>query len=240
MSFGSRGVDATTAASCEALRARLAARWLGHDGLTAWSPKCAIVLHASDAGYLREVGEGGRDTVASAVVDRHDGRITARRIDVRATQANWQAVALGHELSHVVLADRFAHRPLPRWVDEGIAILADSAAKQGLHLRDFETARAARDDFRLLELITLDGYPRAGRWGTFYGQSASLVKYLVAQSGESRFLDFVEVALNDGYEQGLRQVYQLGVAELENRWRADVRRPSGTAAQSPAVAVVSR
>ena len=207
-------VDRQTADTCERLRAQLCRRWLGDDD-ACWQPKCHVVIHPNDASYLREVGDAGRSTVASALVERDKGRIALRRIDVRDTSLG----AFGHELAHVVLADRFAREPLPRWVDEGIAMLADSAEKQRRHARDFEQALSNRAEFRLVELLGMGDYPAPGRWGAFYGQSASLVNYLVEQSGEAQFLAFVAASLDAGYEQGLKQVYGLDFAQLERRWR---------------------
>jgi hypothetical protein len=218
-SYGVSGVTSETATACEALRSQLAARWLT-DADQPWSPKCNLVLHTSDEGYLREVGAAGRSTAASTLVDRTAGRVTLRRIDVRANRAGWQAGALGHELTHVLLADRFARHALPRWVDEGVAILADTSEKQRRHRADLEQALAARREFRLIELVTLSDYPEAHRWGTFYGQSASLVEYLVARFGERSFVEFVQAAGEHGYEQALARAYQLSSAELERQWRA--------------------
>jgi hypothetical protein len=192
---------------------------------TPWIPKCDIVLHPTDEAYLREVGSGGRNTAASSLVDRQQGRIVLRRIDIRSTQSNWQMAALGHELTHVVLADRFEGRSLPRWIDEGMAILADPDEKQLRHRNDLKKAIAARAEFRVLELVTLADYPAAQRWGTFYGQSASLVQFLVDQAGPEQFVGFVEVALDRGYDQGLRQVYHFGIADLERRWHAQLNAP---------------
>ncbi|MEX2113843.1 MAG: hypothetical protein WD845_11695 [Pirellulales bacterium] len=181
-----------------------------------------MVIHPTAASYLAEVGSAGRSTVASALVQREAGRIALRRIDVRDTSHG----AFGHELAHVVLADRFTREPLPRWVDEGIAILADSADKQRRHARDFAEALSNRAEFRLVELVAMEDYPPAGRWGAFYGQSASLVSFLVQQAGEQQFLDFVAAALESGYQQGLRETYDMSIAQLERRWRTHAQRNS--------------
>jgi hypothetical protein len=219
-------VDRQTAEACEQLRASLCQRWLGDPSSKRWQPKCYVVIHPNDASYLREVGHAGRSTVASALVERDQGQIASRRIDVRDKSMS----AFGHELTHVVLADRFKQEPLPRWVDEGIAMLADSADKQQRHARDFEQALANRAEFRLVELLGMAEYPAPGRWGAFYGQSASLVNYLVQQSSEAQFLNFVAASLDDGYEQGLQQVYGLTFPQLERRWRTHAQQAATSAA----------
>lgn len=230
LNYAPHAVERATAERCEQLRERLVRRWLGDaEAFTPWSPKCDIVLHPSDASYVREVGSGGRSTVASALVDRRSGRVVLRRIDVRATEPDWQSRALCHELTHVVLADRFPDQAVPRWADEGAAILADSADKRKRHRRDLKHALSRQAEFRLLELVALEDYPPQGRWGTFYGQSASLVEYLVDHhGGEEQFLEFLDLSFEQGYERASRHVYQLGMLEIEKQWREHLRRPSAT------------
>jgi hypothetical protein len=244
--YGTAPLTAEAAQECEALRVTLIKRWGGDLAGAGWSPKCQIVLHPSDAAYLREVGAAGRDTVASSLVERKQGRIVSRRIDIRANQPQWQTRALGHELSHVILADRFAGQPVPRWVDEGIALLADPAEKRAQHLVDLGNAVKIHSEYRVLELVTLANYPATQRWGTFYGQSMSLVQFLVDQGGTEQFLRFVELAMEQGYERGLQTVYRIGIADLERRWLASVAaRPrdgktiASVAAELPAVVAFS-
>jgi hypothetical protein len=209
---------------CEQMRRELALRWLGEEAKRGWSPKCEVVLHATVDSYLQEVGRGGRNTVASSLVDRDGGRVMRRRIDLLAANARWSVSTLGHELTHLVLADLSAEKNLPRWLDEGIAILADSPTKQVQHRQDLKRALQSGGEFRLLELVSLGDYPSAERWGAFYGQSASLVQYLVEQRGEQQFVAFVQLALADGYDRGLQQVYGCAIPELERRWRAQLSR----------------
>ena len=237
LSYGTTPVSSQTAAACERMRERLTRQWLCNaPGLSdapakAWSPKCDLVLNPTDAAYLREVGNGGRSTVASALVDRKGGHIALRRIDVRATRSDWLTSALPHELAHVVLCDRFVDEALPRWLDEGIAILADPQQKRQQHQRELERAVAGGSQFRVAELFALADYPPAERWGTFYGQSASLVEYLVAQQGHGRFVEFVELSQAHGYDDALRRIYRFGIGELERRWHAELAAPSATASR---------
>jgi hypothetical protein len=228
LNYGRAPVGAETAEACERRREAITRQWLGPATPGAWSPKCHLVLHTSDAGYLREVGSGASQTTASALVERQEGQIVLRRIDVRAACSDWQSAALGHELAHVVLADRFAAEPLPRWLDEGMAILADSHRKRAEHQRSLERALAQGSQYRVAELLSLDDYPTPRQWGTFYGQSASLVAYLVAQRGHARFVEFVELALEHGYDVALERVYELNVGELERRWHRAMTAPAET------------
>jgi hypothetical protein len=241
MIYGTRAVDAATAQACEELRSKLYVKWTGDESPASWQPKCDVVLHPNDASYLREVGGGAASTLASSLVDQQRGQIRLRRIDVRTANSDWIASALPHELTHVILAQRFAGRTLPRWIDEGVAIQADPAGKRSAHKQDLRGALASRTAFRLVELFTLEQYPAAHRWGTFYGQSASVVEYLVAQKSPAAFVEFVELALENGYDASLRQIYGIaGVAELERNWNSQALRPAPSGAPDRSGAAIGR
>lgn len=208
----------------EAMRQELTRQWLGSgERASAWSPKCDVVLHSTAAAYVKAV-PGGEQTVGSSLINTAAGEVVGRRIDIRADRAGWLDAALAHELTHVVLADHFADGRLPAWADEGMAVLADTNAKQDAHYRDLRAAQSLGSAFRLVELFALDGYPSPGRQAAFYGQSASLVRYLLTRGNTRQFIQFVGAAATDGYDSAARSVYGLqGIAELERRWLQDVR-----------------
>jgi len=212
------------AASFEALRKELCRTWQPATESSTWQPKCHIVVHPSLDGYLKEVGPGGRQTVGSSLVDFDKGAITRRRIDIRGDKSDWFTEAVAHEMTHIVLADRFIQVPIPHWADEGMAILADTAAKRQRHSKDMTDAMASGRSFRVAELLTLDGYPQPARMGAFYGQSASLVEFLVTLGTKEQLVDFVDHATVHGYDAALRKTYQIAsVGDLEKRWRGHLR-----------------
>ncbi|HVA44981.1 MAG TPA: hypothetical protein VNH11_01225 [Pirellulales bacterium] len=205
------------------MRSNLARQWLGSQQREeGWRPKCDIVLHSTADAYLRAV-PGGEQTVGCSLINTEAGEVVGRRIDIRADRPGWLDAALAHELTHVVLADHFADRCLPAWADEGMAVLADSDSKQGAHQRDLRTAHSRGSAFRLVELFALEGYPSPDRQAAFYGQSASLVRYLVARGSPHQFTRFMSTAAADGYDAAVRTIYGLqGIADLERRWLQDV------------------
>lgn len=220
------------AAECEQARQQIVHFWLEESDFATWSPKCDIVLHATDGEYLAEVGVQGKATVASTVIDDRRGKIHARRIDIRGTRSDWRQSALPHELTHVVLADRFAGKTLPRWADEGMALLADPGDKQSRHDAELGTALARGQSYRLIELMELRDYPAPHRWGAFYGQGISTVRYLVERDSPQRFLEFLDVAIADGAEAALQKVYGIpSIAACETLWL--IERNSGRQAPTP-------
>jgi hypothetical protein len=195
-------------------------------------------LHADRQSYLAAVGVPAAETAGSSLVRRTAKGIAERRIDLRGDRADYLTAALPHELTHVILADRFAGRQLPRWANEGMAILADPAEKRELHRRDLISGCTQGTLIRLSELLALDGYPPADRWPVFYGQSVSLVEYLVDLATSRQFAIFLEHAYEGGFDQALRRNYGIrDVDELDRRWRASLRATAvGKTASSPLVA----
>ena len=173
-------------------------KWLGGEPAGPWTPKCKIALYSSQQSYVGSVGRGSERTVGSSLVDVAAGRITGRRIDLLGDGTPYLSAALPHELTHAVLKDRFATTQLPRWADEGTAILADSQAKQARHLKDLKDSFARRSTFDAAALLTMDGYPQSDRWGVFYGQSVSLVKFLSEEKTSVQFVQFIEKANSVG------------------------------------------
>lgn len=207
----------------ETLRNALRAKWLGDDSPATWNPLCQIVLHSNRRGYVEAVGRGSDRTVGSSSVKTSKDQIVARRIDLLEADTDFLRAALPHELTHVVLSDKFLSNPLPRWADEGIAMLADPRAKQGRHRNDLRIAFANGTVVHTAALLTMEDYPRPDRFGAFYGQSASLTEFLVKRKTPSLFVDFIERARREGYDSALRRCYEIdGIGELDRQWRVDL------------------
>lgn len=206
---------------CEALRRSLCRTWFGDRRVPDWSPKCDVVVHATKASYLRAVGQDQFATVGSSRIDTSGEKVTLRRLDILASRAGWFATTVPHELTHLIMADEFGAGELPAWADEGMAVLADPPAKQSLHARDFRAGRLNGSTSRLASFVGESSYPSAKTVAVFYGQSASLVKYLVARGSPTDFVRFLHLAEKEGYDAALTAVYRLGgVHVLEREWLA--------------------
>jgi hypothetical protein len=211
----------------EALRTRLNSQWLGDLPDAGWSPRCQVVLHGSRRAYVNASGRGSESTAGSSLVNTSGSRITSRRIDLLGDREEYLTAALPHELTHVILRDRFVADEPPVWADEGVAILADPLAKQGRHQQDLAESHENNTGFSTGELLATSSYPRPDRIGAFYAQSASLVRFLVSQENPERFVEFLEQASLQGYDAALRKCYGVdGVVELDRKWRQHLRTPS--------------
>jgi hypothetical protein len=220
-SFDRRFSAAQVLALAEQQRSHLYWHWQETAEPADWTPRCQIVVHASRASYTSAVGRGSEATFGSSWLDNRNKKCCGRRIDLLADRQG-NLSALPHELTHIVVSDMMGNRTPPRWLDEGIALLADSVDKQNRHANDLRTARGNRLTMRLAELVRLEGYPAPQRVPAFYAQSASVTAFLARRAKPGQLLVFTQMALDKGYDEALREVYQLdGVTALEKAWLDD-------------------
>jgi len=222
------------ARSCEQRRTELLRDWLTVDASAAgtdWTPRCTITIHQNKGGYQRALGAGAGASVGCTTIRVQGRAICERRIDVRADADAWHVDALPHELTHVVLADRFGNRPLPLWADEGIGVLSESVAKQ--QKRD-EAALRAEGRTQPVTPANLLYDARATAKippDAFYARSADLVALLIARRDRPTFLSFLEEQQARGSEAALRKTYGIeGVAQLQKMWNERSAVASGPAA----------
>lgn len=214
------------ASQAEKLRDELREGWLGTTAKENWVPRCQIVVFGRRSDYVAAVGRGSEQTVGSSLISVQNGAIIARRIDLLLEPgSDIRQAALPHELTHVVLRDRFPGSPLPRWADEGASLLADPPDKQQRHRRDWRSAASRGSALALDELFNMRGYPRRENIGNFYGQSAAVVEYLISLADRPRFLQFLKVANESNYDRALRECYDLdGVVAMERMWQRPLTR----------------
>ncbi len=210
---------------CERLRTHLTAQWIGASDAASWTPQCELVFHPQASSYTRFLGAGSEQSAGCTTVKLNGGKVAVRRIDLRADSPQRLASALPHELTHVIVADVFADRQIPRWADEGVAVLAEAANRQEVLANSWQNTISRDGLFSVRELLNVQVYPDVSRRGAFYGQSASLVRFLVAQGTPDQFVRFVRRSFGaGGYDAALKDVYQIdGVAQLETLWVDHVR-----------------
>jgi hypothetical protein len=98
-------------------------KWSGGAG-PSWKPVCEVFIHPTGDDYSKATKQAatapGHSTIKCA-----QGKVVARRMDLRADEPNLLGGTLPHEVTHVVLGDLFADINLPRWADEGMAVLSE-------------------------------------------------------------------------------------------------------------------
>jgi Peptidase MA superfamily len=215
------------AESCETWRQRLRTTWISEPDNADWSPKCDVYVHPHRAAYNQSLNRPGDLSVGSTIMNFDQQRTVFRRIDVRADAGDWSNAALPHELTHVVLGERFGGRALPRWADEGIAMLSESADKHHVRLVSLQEILTKQQTLSMAELVATARLPQPHLRDAFYGQSLALSSLLIRKSTPARFADFLEESLLVGFDQALQHHYDLrGVSSLQREWDDWTRRPA--------------
>ncbi len=171
----------------ERARTEVYKTWFGREPAGPWQPKCVICLYPPSQPSARAAGQGPASPGHSATGLR-GGRVVSRRIELRGDAPDLVEAVLPHEITHVVMADRYTLRPLPRWADEGIAILSEPAVKKYAHLRNLGRHVRFGPLFSAQQLMAMRCYPPGDMWGLFYAESVSLVDFLVQRCGPQAFL----------------------------------------------------
>tara|TARA_R110002049_G_scaffold288534_1_gene471095 strand:- start:6050 stop:6886 length:837 start_codon:yes stop_codon:yes gene_type:complete len=206
---------------CESLRVELTRVWCNKT-IATWNPPCEIRIHATLASYVHSVGPGGAQTLGSSLIQVNAGRTLSRRIDLLVDPTG-ELPALPHELTHVVLSDRFDGQQPPHWLDEGAAMMADTDHKRSLHERDCREALRQGSAMPLSVLFSLEQFTSAEQMAAFYGQSASLTKFLCTKGGIQDVTRFGVDAMRVGYQQALKDNYKIAsVMELEHQWKQSI------------------
>ena len=214
----------STLRQCEDARRELTKTWNVVESEREWSPKCAICIHRDRMSYTKAIGMEGAQTEGSSSIQVDKGQVVGRRIDLFSASKGFLP-ALKHELTHVVIADRFKGQVPPHWFDEGIAMLADQREKQLLHLRDCFESVGTRRSLPLEKLLSLEQFQSAEQMAPFYGQSLTLVSMLAEKQPASVLVDFAIDAKSLGYAAALKKHYDIGsVKSLEKEWLAYVQR----------------
>jgi hypothetical protein len=184
-------------------------------GVTSEAPARVYVYRTVEdmAATLSPRSEGYDDRVVTlgVVVSDDTLLLLGSHPDVRQT--------LAHELSHIVvgLATKNPYAPLPRWLDEGLAMYAEGELRP-------ENARALRDAVRrdaLISVRSLSGYTGdPTQIALYYGEVYSLVDFLLQTYGREKMAELLQVFEEGAHqEDALQQVYGLTLEELDARWR---------------------
>lgn len=224
-------------ALCEDLRSELFRVWGGNVIMSKWEPRCKIRLHPTRVSYVRKVGSNSGQTSGCSQIQLQSGKIVCREIDLLINLAG-ELPALPHELTHVVLADIFRGKQPPHWLDEGIAMLADTTTKQNLHYRDCNEAIMSGRAIPIRQLVTLESFSSPQQMPAFYGQSLLLVRMLTERDSPHKVIEFANDSLNQGMEAALKQHYAIdSIDHLEKAWRAYMFQPPTTKTRGSVVMV---
>ncbi|MCA9267073.1 MAG: hypothetical protein KDA41_01315 [Planctomycetales bacterium] len=192
----------------EQYRRDLAIEWLGHE-LPQWSQPCPITAQVSP-----QLGAGG---ATSFMFDR--GQPFGWRMSIQGSYERVLDSVLPHEVTHTIFATHFG-QPLPRWADEGACTTVEhesETTKQHHNLiRFLQTQRGIPFN----KMFQMREYPPDVL--PLYAQGYSVTRYLIAQGGKRRFVDYVGEGLRtNNWPQATQQFYGYrDLSELQVKWVA--------------------
>ncbi len=204
----SRRIAQLVADAAERLRKREAVRWLGKE-LPRWPNRCVVTVSDGDGHATTFTFEAGKVKSRSMVLAGPLDQVLSN--------------GLPHEITHTVLADTFG-APVPRWADEGAALLAEDDEEQ--QRRQTLVHELIDEPNRLIPLnllLAAPNYPKDV--AAFYAESYALTRFLIERKDRKTFLAFVGQGMTeDGWDRAVKTHSGLDdVAALKKAWLAKVR-----------------
>ena len=181
--------------------------------------------------FLYESAEDMQPVLLAGQLSPEGGVITLGEVVVSdtAVAANdaFAPDILRHELSHIVMrrAVRGPFGSLPAWLQEGVAVYGQSQPLAEM-TSALEAAIKSNRVFSIRSLSSASVGESNGNVSLFYGQSYSVVRFLIDEYGEAKFRDLL-AAFREGNrtDDALMQVYGFDQDGLENAWRQSVGLP---------------
>ncbi|MFL5330169.1 MAG: hypothetical protein ACJ8C4_14805 [Gemmataceae bacterium] len=196
----------------EVYRKQKAIEWLGAE-IPPWTAPCPLTVKPSLG------GSGGGAT--SFNYDR--GSYTIISMDISGPLERMLNSVLPHEVTHTIFAHHF-RAPVPRWADEGGAVLSEDDIERGRHDQLCRTFLNSQQKVSMRRLFTLREYHEVDNVMKIYAQGYSVTDYLVGLSERQTFLNFVATGMRNGWDRAVQTYYQLNsVEELEEAWLQHLR-----------------
>lgn len=192
--------------SAETFRKELAIEWLGEE-LPRWAEPCPITVKTAP-----NLGAGG---ATSFLFDR--GEVYGWKMNIQGSLERVLDSVLPHEVTHTIFATYF-RQPLPRWADEGGCTTVEAACerkKQEQMLIQFlKTGRG----IPFSQMFVMKEYPHDVM--PLYSQGYSLARYLIAQGGKRKYLDYLADGLkSEQWVAATRKHYGFtNLGQLQNEW----------------------
>jgi len=209
--------------NCEQQRWTLQKRWLHAIEQSAWTPKCDVYCYPTATDYVK-LTRHSAESWGHVEMEIGNGRVWRRRLNVRSDSSQQLTSVAAHELTHVILADAFCHQQIPRWADEGIAILSEPAGRREEFRKLLRESLAQGRRFSLQELTSARSYPTDPvLTKLFYAQSGMWVEFLTAKKKVSgpNLLKLVSGISDKGFHATLHAHFpNSSILELEAEWKS--------------------
>jgi hypothetical protein len=214
----------------EKFRNDLAIDWLGKP-MPNWAQPCPI-----EASVGPQLGAGG----ATSFVFEH-GEVFGWRMTIQGSLERILDSVLPHEVTHTIFATHF-RQPLPRWADEGACTTVEHSSERDKQTRMLIDFLHTNRGIAFSRMFAMREYPRDVM--PLYSQGYSLARFLIAQGGKKKFLNYVADGMKDeNWSRATKQHYNFDdLLSLQNGWLAWVKQGSpaiGIPDESPALIAVN-
>lgn len=211
-----RASETGTLVSREYRRVSQALGLSGRQGL----PALTVYLCGSDATFRSLTGGMVPDWGGACAIPARQTIVLRPRGDSRVSAGS----VLAHELSHVFLHAAAASRPVPRWFDEGVAMLVSGewAFRQRISLAWSFVFGGGPIRFAEIDRVLSFGSTKAS---DAYDQSMAALMYLMKLAGPDS-PSRVIAGLSDGmgFDDAIESATGLTPQEFEGRWRNHAKR----------------
>jgi hypothetical protein len=220
--IGQANVANKLVVDCEQQRWTLQKRWLNTARQLAWTPKCDVYCYPSGKEYSR-LTKYPAESWGHVDLEIGEGRVWRRRLNLRTDLDGRFTTVAAHELTHVVLADAFCTKQIPRWADEGIAVQSEPSGRREVLRRKLSESLAQGRRFSLQELTSAASYPNDPvLTELFYAQSVAWIEFLTVKKKISgaQLLKIVAGIPERGLHSTLREhLNGISVSEIESDWK---------------------
>ena len=192
--------------AAERYRADLAMEWLGRE-LPRWSQPCPITAHVG-----ARMGAGG---ATSFMFDR--SRPFGWRMTIQGSRERVLDSVLPHEVTHTIFATHFG-RPVPRWADEGACTTVEHKTEKDKQNRLLIQFLTTQRGIAFNRMFAITEYPQDIL--PLYAQGYSLARYLIAQGGKRKFVQYVGDGMRtNDWASSTRSHYSFSdLSELQVTW----------------------
>jgi hypothetical protein len=198
--------------AAEQYRKLKASEWLGRE-MGNWREPCPLKVE------VKMSGAGGATSFAFDPQGR--AGVLGQKMHIEGSLDRLLASVLPHEVTHTVFAYYFG-TPVPRWADEGGAVLSEDDIERNRHDQLVRQILNAGRAMPLRRLFGLKEYPNDVM--TLYAEGYSVTQYLVDRSNRQTFLAFIAAGMSQGWDNASRTYYRYSsVEELEQAWLAHLR-----------------
>jgi hypothetical protein len=170
---------------------------------------------------FRRLGGAIAQRGVQGFANARSGIIVMKAPNLLGPEANYAAV-LRHELLHVLLARHVNPANLPRWFNEGLAMVL---SRENRLSNMFQVARM----YTRRQIIDYDTLPyvfaepgNETQFGMAYAQSLSMTKYLRDRVGEETFWAIVDELKTQSFDRALAEHAALTPSELFEEWKGSL------------------